>query len=65
MVGVKNIYDQKRGNLCYINSWSNSPLPGLVKNPEAHATFSDYAFFLYFTSKMRCFSSLSDKNDGL
>jgi len=66
MVGVKNIiYNQKRGNLCYINSWSNGPLPGLVKNPDAHATFSHYVFFLFFTSKMRCFSSLSDKNDGL
>lgn len=48
MVGVKNIYDQKRGNLCYINSWSNSPLPGLVKNPDAHATFSHYTFFFIF-----------------
>ena len=47
-VGVKNIYDQKRGKLCYINSWSNSPLPGLVKNPDAHATFSHYALFLIF-----------------
>ena len=37
----------------------------LLKTLMPMPLFHIMHFFLFFTSKMRCFSSLSDKNDGL
>ena len=65
MVGIKIFTTKKGGINVTLTAGQTAHFLALLKTLMPIPLFHIMHFFKFFTSKMRCFSSLSDKNDGL